>query len=194
MPWTHKQRERLARWISAKAGGCRSRPGFAAAALLIACSSAGCGSSTPSLDTAPVARAIAHSILVQRDIRTTVRCPPRVPRKAGVKFTCTAALDVGSYPVSATETNGDGRVRYGNPAPLVTLDVAEVQNAIAKSILAERHLRATVSCPAEVIQQAGVTFACTAAVDAARYPFVVTETNGAGHVSYVGQPRITAPG
>jgi hypothetical protein len=155
---------------------------------------AGCGSSTPTLNTAPIAHAIGQSILAQRNITTTVHCPATVPRRAGVEFSCTARLEVGSYPVSVRETNANGRVRYGNAAPLVVLNIKKVERAIAGSILSQRHLRAVVTCPAEVIQQAGVTFTCAATANGARYPFAVTETNGHGQVRYEGEPRVAGQG
>ncbi len=46
---------------------------------------------------------------------------------------------------------------------------------------------AAVTCPAEVIQQAGVVFACTAMVNGQRYQFGVTELDGNGHVRYRGR-------
>jgi hypothetical protein len=157
-----------------------------AAAVLVAYSLGGCGSGKPTLDTALVQRAIAHSILSQRHVHSHVRCPPKVPRKAGMRFTCVASLQVGNYPVSVIETNGSGHVRYENAAPLVTLDIKRVEGAIAESIFRQRHLRATVTCPAEVLQQASVTFNCTATVGGRPYRFAVTEVDGQGRVHYVG--------
>jgi hypothetical protein len=157
-----------------------------AAVIVMAYPLIGCGSSKPTLDTAAVQRAIAQSILTQRHVHTNVRCPSKVPRKAGVRFTCVASLQVGSYPVSVIETNGSGRVRYENSAPLVILDIKKVETAIAESILRQRHLHATVTCPAEVLQQAGVAFNCTATVGGKPYPFTVTQVDGNGHVRYVG--------
>jgi hypothetical protein len=149
----------------------------------------GCGSSTPTLNTAPVERAIAASILAQHHLYATVHCPPKVSRKAGVVFTCTAGLNVGAYPVRVTETNTSGHVQYENPAPLVALDIAGVEHAIEQSIHSERHLAATVTCPAEVLQQAGIAFTCTARVNGRLYPFAVSEVDGDGHVRYVGLRR-----
>jgi hypothetical protein len=146
-----------------------------------------CGSSSPTLDTTTVQQAIAASILSQRNVHTTVHCPSTVTRKTGVVFTCTARLDVGTYPVVVTEQDDKGHVRYANPAPLVVLDSARVERAIAQSILAQRHLHATVSCPAAVLQQAGLKFTCFATIAGRRYPFEVTQVNGHGQVSYVGR-------
>jgi Domain of unknown function (DUF4333) len=146
----------------------------------------GCGSSTSSLHTVTVERAIASSILAQRQLYATVSCPSKVPQKAGFAFTCTAHLNIGTYPVSVTETNNSGHVRYQNRTTLVTLDVAGVQRAIAQSILSQRGLHSTVTCPAEVIQKAGITFTCVATVNGRRYPFAVTEVDDHGHVRYVG--------
>jgi hypothetical protein len=157
------------------------------AAALAACLLAACGSSTATLNTGPIASAISQSIRSQRGITTTVQCPPKVTRKAAQTFTCTAHLDVGSYPIYVTETNSNGHVRYGNPTPLVILNIAKVQTAIAASILSQRHLRASVACPPQVIQQEGVKFTCTAIVAGKQYPFSVTQVNGAGRVSYTGE-------
>lgn len=163
--------------------------GVCAAAILVAvvCLSA-CGSRARSLNTAKVERAIAKSILEQRNIHARVACPAQVPQRSGYAFTCSARLDVGTYPVDVTEIDGDGRVRYRNEKPLVVLNIAKVRRAIEASVLSQRRLRATASCPSEVLQRAGVVFRCTAVVNgrARRYPFVVREIDGAGHVRYEG--------
>ncbi len=130
--------------------------------------------------------AIAASILTQRHLYATVRCPSKVPRKAGLVFTCTASLNVGTYPVSVTETNNSGHFRYQNQAPLVTLNIAGVEQAIRQSISSQRRLSSTVTCPAEVIQKAGIVFTCTAMVHGQSYPFEVTEVDDSGHVRYIG--------
>jgi hypothetical protein len=148
----------------------------------------GCGSTTPTLNAVAVERAVAASILTQHDLRVRVSCPRTVPRRAGVVFTCTAGLDVGTYPVYVTETTAGGRVRYENRAPLATLDIARVQHAIERSIRAQRRLTSTVTCPAEVVRRTGIAFTCTATVAGRRYPFAVTEIAGSGRVRYVGLP------
>jgi hypothetical protein len=147
-----------------------------------------CGSSAPTLNTSKLEKAVAGSILSERALHTTVTCPSKVPQKAGHKFTCTAQLDVGSYPVSVTETNSSGHVRYEDQRPLVVLNIAKVEASIAASILRQRRLRATVKCPATVLQQDGLSFKCTALINGKGkpYPFVVTEIDGSGHVRYVG--------
>jgi hypothetical protein len=160
--------------------------GFAAAFMSTILASA-CGSRTATLNTAAVERAAQASILTEHNLHTTVRCPAKVPQKAGFVFTCTASLDVGTYPVVVIETSGSGHVRYQNRAPLVTLNIPHVELGISQSILSQRHLRSTVTCPAEVIQQAGIAFTCTATVKGRRYPFAVTEVDGNGHVRYVGR-------
>jgi hypothetical protein len=157
------------------------------AASLLALTVVGCGKTAPVLDSATVERAIARSVLTQRGLRATVVCPSKIPRRAGLVFACTAALDVGTYPVFVTETDSSGHVRYENRLPLVALDIARVERAIARSILSQRHLRAAVSCPAEVIQRLGLRFTCTATIGGRRYPFDVVETDGNGHVRYVGR-------
>jgi hypothetical protein len=95
---------------------------------------------------------------------------------------------VGTYPVTVTETDGNGRVSYRDDKPLVVLNIAKVQHAIEASVFSQRKLRATASCPSEVLQRAGIVFRCTAVVRGRtrRYPFEVREVDGAGHVRYVG--------
>ena len=117
-----------------------------------------------------------------------VACPSKIAMRAGEIFTCTARLDVGSYPVTVTEIGSNGHVRYGNTSPLRILNIAKVEHAIETSVRDERHLRATVSCPAEVLQQKGLIFRCSAVIRGGtrRYPFVVRETDEAGHVRYLG--------
>jgi hypothetical protein len=163
-----------------------ARPSSVIPALLAVSSLAGCGSAGPTMRTAGVERAIADSILAQHSLHARVSCPPQVSRRAGYAFTCVAAFTVGSYPVTATVTNAAGHVRYANPTPLAALDTAGVERAIHRSILARRRLVSTVTCPTEVLQRAGLAFRCTAVVGGRRYPFAVTEVDGAGHVRYVG--------
>jgi hypothetical protein len=176
------------------AAGARGRlvaaPRLLMLALAGAIALAACGSSSGSkLDTGRVERAMAASILAQRGLRATVTCPSEVPVKTGYTFTCNAKLDVGSYPVTVVVTNSKGHVRYENHAPLIALNTEKVEHAIAASIASQRHLTATVNCPEEVLQKAGVTFTCTAVVagNPKHYPFVVTQTDDHGHVRYVGR-------
>jgi hypothetical protein len=161
--------------------------GLAMAVAVAVCVS-GCGSSTRSLDSGKVEHAIVTSILRERNLSATVVCPSKVPQKAGHVFTCAARLDVGAYPVMVTEIDGSGHVHYQNERPLVVLNIAKVQQAIEASILSQRRLRATASCPSEVLQQAGLVFRCIAAIDggARSYPFIVNEIDNAGHVRYLG--------
>jgi hypothetical protein len=158
------------------------------ALVLTAVTVTACGSSrAPAFGTAAIARAIATSIANAHHLRSAVRCPPSVPRRAGFVFACAASLDVGTYPVLVTVTSARGRVRYENPAPLVVLDTAKVRRAIARSILQQRRVRASVRCPAEVIQQEGVAFKCAATVGGRALPFSVMQVDGSGDVRYLGE-------
>jgi hypothetical protein len=145
-----------------------------------------CGSSTPVLDTSTVERSIAESIRVQHDLRATVACPSGVARRAGASFTCDASLDVGSYPVLVTQSNNRGAVVYSNSTPLVALNIAKVEQAIARAIRERTHAAATVSCPPEVLEQAGLAFTCSARVGGRTRAFAVTQSGG-GHVRFVEQ-------
>ncbi len=157
-------------------------------AIFVAAGLSACGSSERHLNSASVERAIAKSILEERKIHAVVSCPSRVPQQSGRTFTCTAHLDVGTYPVTVTEIDGSGRVRYQDDRPLVVLNIARVQRAIEASVFNQRRLHATASCPSEVLQRAGIVFRCTAVVrgQTRRYPFAVREVDSAGHVRYTG--------
>jgi len=167
-----------------------TRPASLAVAILSATLVCACGrSSMANLSALRIEHAVEGAIAQQRGLQTTVACPSKIPERAGYVFTCSAQLDAGAYPVMVTETDGHGHVRYENPGPLSTLNVAKVQQAIWLSILRQRRLRSTVTCPAEVLQRAGVTFTCTAVISGKgyRYPFAVHEVDDKGHVQYVGR-------
>jgi hypothetical protein len=145
-----------------------------------------CGSSAPVLDTSTVERSIAESIRVQHDLRATVACPTGVARRAGASFTCDASLDVGSYPVLVTQSNDRGAVVYSNSSPLVALNIAKVEQAIARAVRERTHTAASVSCPTEVLQQAGLAFTCSARVKGRTRVFAVTQADG-GRVRFIEQ-------
>jgi hypothetical protein len=67
----------------------------------------------------------------------------------------------------------------------VILNTVRVERSIEASILAQRHLASTVSCPVNIVQKAGVVFDCVATVRGRQFTVVVTQTDGHGHVVYV---------
>lgn len=69
-------------------------------------------------------------------------------------------------------------------APVI-LNTIRVERSIEASILAQRHLSSTVSCPVNIVQKAGVVFNCEATVGRQKFRAVVTETDNNGHVVYV---------
>jgi hypothetical protein len=70
----------------------------------------------------------------------------------------------------------------------INLNTARVAHAIEASIFSERHVHATVSCPAVIKQEQGKQFVCIATTHdsggAHKTPFAVTEQNGKGYVTY----------
>src|SRR5271165_4153737 len=118
-------------WINSGRGGPLGhlRPLALTAILSVAVCVSACASSTPALNTSRVQQAIGGSILSEHHLHATVTCP-KVPAQAGRVFTCAARLGAGAYPVTVTETNASGHVRYVNPTPLAVLDVARVEAAI----------------------------------------------------------------
>lgn len=67
----------------------------------------------------------------------------------------------------------------------VILNTERVARAIEASIFSQRHLRASASCPAHIVQEKGVQFTCYATVSGRQYPVTVTQGDSSGHVTYV---------
>lgn len=67
----------------------------------------------------------------------------------------------------------------------VILNTERVERAVETSIRQQRHLASAVSCPVNIVQQAGVVFYCQATVGGRNFPVVVTEVDGKGHVTFV---------
>ena len=74
---------------------------------------------------------------------------------------------------------------WNGTSALVILNTERIERSVEASILAQRHLASTVSCPVNIVQKAGVVFDCQAIVRGRRFAVVVTEADGTGHVVYV---------
>jgi hypothetical protein len=64
------------------------------------------------------------------------------------------------------------------------LDEKKIERAIERSSQAQRGLRPSVTCPADIAYEKGVAFECIAVVGDVRTRFVVTQTDAMGHVRY----------
>lgn len=166
--------------------------GAALLSAVVCLAVAACGSSAPKkINRIALERSIARSILVQHHLSTKVSCPANVSELSGGHFSCYALLQVGRYRVPVTQVNGRGDVSWHARQPIVLLNIVRVKKAIETSIVKQRKVRAKVTCPAQVLQAAGLRFTCLATthggrkVRAGSYPFRVTETDGAGHVAYI---------
>lgn len=173
------RRSGLAGRVAARGG----LPGIVGAVALLAVA---CGSTAEVLNTRPVEQAIAQSILSKRGITTVVRCPATAPLRAGYRFRCAAALDVGSYPLNVVELNAKGGVSYSSSTPLRTLNGHRVALAIQDAIRRSQHRRRTVTCPQAILQAKGLRFSCTVRPPLGAGPVEVTENDGAGRVSFRG--------
>lgn len=71
----------------------------------------------------------------------------------------------------------------GTSSPVI-LNTERVEQAIQASILQQRHLRSSVSCPVNIEQRQGVVFYCRASVGGRSFPVVVTQVDGRGHVRF----------
>jgi hypothetical protein len=104
---------------------------------------------------------------------------PRGAIVAATALACTALISAcGSSSSTPAKTN---------------VDTQRVALSIEQSILAKRHLHATVSCPPTVPAEKGKTFVCIATVPNAKNPSTVTKTpftvtvqSSRGYVTYVG--------
>jgi hypothetical protein len=66
------------------------------------------------------------------------------------------------------------------------LDTEKIERSIERSSLAQRGIRAQVTCPSGVHQSKGLTFHCAAVAGRAKARFAVTQLDGDGHVRYEG--------
>ena len=150
---------------------------------------AACGSSsTPTMGTTKVARAIESTILSDNKVHTKVTCPTRVTAKAGYRFTCLAALFVGAYPMHVVVKSAHGVFSYANHTPLRVLNSYTIERAIEDAIKRQRHVKSSVVCPKPVLQSSGLTFSCSATLTkGGKTVFLVTETDASGHVKFVGR-------
>jgi hypothetical protein len=109
----------------------------------------------------------------------------RTGRRAGpgLALACTLAISACGSNSSTSSTAAKSNV-----------DTAKVEQAIKQSILAQRHLSASVVCPSPQLAIAGRTFECFAITQSVkkpfkpvRTPFLVTVQNNRGGVTYVGK-------
>jgi hypothetical protein len=73
------------------------------------------------------------------------------------------------------------------------LDAVHVARSIAASIEQQRHVSAQVTCPTTVPQRAHLRFWCVAEIGSSNTSFLVTERDGSGHVTYVGERPARTP-
>ena len=73
----------------------------------------------------------------------------------------------------------------GSSPAATILDTETIETSIERSILSQRDREADVSCPSGVHQQEGLEFSCVATVRSGDTRFLVTQTDGSGHVRYV---------
>jgi hypothetical protein len=64
------------------------------------------------------------------------------------------------------------------------LNTLQIERAIERSILRERHVHAKVLCPRVVPQRKGHDFTCIATIGKTRMPFAVVQQNNGGYVTY----------
>jgi hypothetical protein len=77
---------------------------------------------------------------------------------------------------------------------VANLDTTRIAKSIEESVLTERHLHVSVTCPSAVPQEKGKTFVCIATsqttkkpITTVKTPFTVTVQNDKGYVTYKGE-------
>ena len=104
---------------------------------------------------------------------------PRRTRSAGLAV---LALAVGALLVACGSGSSTTNSEF--------LSTKQTRGAIEASILAQRHIHATVVCPTEVVREKGVTFQCVAtSPNGAKTVFHVAEANSRGYVEYSSVPE-----
>ncbi len=118
---------------------------------------------------------------------TTQRTVPPVSARRG------AILSVAALACAAL-LGACGSSSSNTSSTATTLNTNRVAASIEQSILKERHIHATVTCPASVPQQKGRTFVCIASSHSTKTPSTVTKTpfkvtveTNKGYVTYVGE-------
>jgi uncharacterized protein DUF4333 len=96
------------------------------------------------------------------------------------RFLPVVVLCAASLILTACGSSGSSRPSL---APKV-LNTTKVARAIQQSSLSQRGEYAKVSCPADVRQQKGLVFSCSALVGRVSTRFVVTQLDGNGDVHY----------
>ncbi len=116
----------------------------------------------------------------------SIRGPARRPASlAATAFAMWTLAACGGSSSHSTATHATASRAGGATPRRVYLNTKTVQRAIEQSILQQRRLHATVSCPGRILQQAGNNFICIAKVGGKSYPVAVTQTDSRGHVRYV---------
>ena len=72
----------------------------------------------------------------------------------------------------------------GSSGSPVILNTEKIERSIEQSSFTQRGADARVSCPSGVHQKKGLVFSCTAVVGRVSTRFVVSQTDGSGHVHY----------
>jgi tagatose-1,6-bisphosphate aldolase non-catalytic subunit AgaZ/GatZ len=80
-----------------------------------------------------------------------------------------------------------GSSKSATTAKTTHLNTTRVATSIEQSIFKQRHLHATVACPAVVVQQPGMNFVCVATMrKGGKTSFAVTQGPN-GYVTYQGE-------
>jgi hypothetical protein len=109
---------------------------------------------------------------------TTTLAPRKAHRRRWLGGLAAGALLAATLGVSACGLGS------GSSGSATILNTEKVERAIEQSSLDQRGKNARVTCPAGVHQKKGLEFSCMATVKRATTRFVVTQTDGAGHVHY----------
>jgi hypothetical protein len=117
---------------------------------------------------------------------SSIRAAPRgaPTRRVGAL----AAVIVASAGIAACGGSSSPSTASTTPHANGVLDTQRVAMAIAQSIKAQRHIKATVVCPPHVPQEQGLTFTCVATTYSRKKPvhtlFTVEQKDSNGNVYY----------
>lgn len=108
--------------------------------------------------------------------------PASIGRYSGLRGS--AALVLALAIAATLAACGSSTASSSSTSAKTNLNTPHVERAIELSILSQRHVHAKVVCPRVVPQEKGHNFTCIATVGKNTTPFVVTQQNNHGYVTY----------
>jgi hypothetical protein len=131
---------------------------------------AGCGSSSDTVDASKAEQGIESSSLSTSTTQiTSASCPDDVKKEKGKTFTCDVKLSGGGKAeVTVTQTSNHNTFSYAFKSGRVVLPGSTVDKQVEQSLADAGIKDATVNCPATVPVKTGTTVTCPVTTSSGR--------------------------